>query len=253
MKSNHHCHLEPAALTESLCHWYGQGIGERLVHDLRKHLDAMLVQQFGYFALQIGSIALQHEFLERCAIKTHIHMDLIERNATVCGSPDALPFEPDSLDLILLMHSLDFAQDPHQVLREVERTLIPQGHVVIVGFNPWSLFGVWQLALRRRGRVPWCGHFYTNARVKDWLSLLGFESLRCSYIAHRPPVPYKRLYDRLAFVEGVRYIAPFTGGVYVLMAQKKVAKVTPLKTAWLPRRRVITGLAKPTAREGTNG
>jgi ubiquinone/menaquinone biosynthesis C-methylase UbiE len=57
---------------------------------------------------------------------------------------DALPFDSASLDLVVLPHTLELASDPHQTLREVERVLVPEGRVVIVGFNPASLWGLRQ-------------------------------------------------------------------------------------------------------------
>ncbi|WP_223717365.1 class I SAM-dependent methyltransferase, partial [Escherichia fergusonii] len=60
----------------------------------------------------------------------------------------ALPFPANSLDLVVLPHALELASDPHETLREVERVLVPEGRVVILGFNPASLWGLWQRAGR---------------------------------------------------------------------------------------------------------
>jgi ubiquinone/menaquinone biosynthesis C-methylase UbiE len=68
-----------------------------------------------------------------------------------------LPFATQSLDLVVLPHVLEFAAEPHQVLREVERVLIPEGQVIICGFNPSSLWGMRQVAGRLTGALPAAG------------------------------------------------------------------------------------------------
>jgi ubiquinone/menaquinone biosynthesis C-methylase UbiE len=40
-----------------------------------------------------------------------------------------LPLAANSIDLVVMPHTLEFAPDPHQMLREVERVLVPEGQV----------------------------------------------------------------------------------------------------------------------------
>ncbi len=162
---------------------------------------------------------------------------------------DALPMASDSIDVIVLPHTLEFETDPHQVIREAERVLIPEGHVVILGFNPWSLWGLWRLFLRRGSYPPWCGNFRGLTRIKDWLALLGFDNIEEQGYFFRPPLQNVRVMQKLGFMEnvGARWW-PGLAGCYVLLAKKRVATLTPIKPSWRRSRLVNAGgIVEPTA------
>jgi SAM-dependent methyltransferase len=250
MEIRHRCEPTPRQLAAAMRDWYGTRGGELLLGDIKSRLDGLLGEKFGYHALQIDCLAPQVDLLAGSRISHRIGMDIDMLAADVVADSGALPFDADSIDLVLLMHSLDFAVDPHRVLREVERVLIPEGHLIVVGFNPWSLYGLWRLVLRGRRQAPWCGHFYSSARLKDWLSLLGFVSETCEYLGFRPPIQRPRLLRRLAPMEGIgRTAVPVLGGVRLLLAQKRVATLTPLKPRWQRRPSLVSGkLAGPAAR-----
>jgi len=98
--------------------------------------------------------------------------------ANLYAGGDRLPLASESVDVFVLPHTLEFHPNPHALLREVDRVLIPEGHVVILSFNPWSLWGVFRVLLGWRKQMPWCGQYYSRPRLRDWLSLLGFD-YRC--------------------------------------------------------------------------
>ncbi len=139
------------------------------------------------------------------------------------------------------------------VLREVHRVLTPEGHIVILGFNPLSLWGLWRLAARRRG-IPWCGQFISLLRLKDWLALLDFELTHGSMLYYRPPLQHEGLRDRLYFLEkiGDRWW-PLAAAVYLLVAKKRVLGVTPLVPAWRDKRALRARATQPAAKSGLNG
>lgn len=251
MKTRHHCELTHVQVSAALRAWYASKVGEFLLNDTKAQLDLLLPQIFGFYALQIGYLSSGVDMMASSRIKRRIKLDFNPEDVDLLANPDNLPFQEDSLDLILLMHCLDFAEDPHQILREVDRTLIPEGHVVIVGFNPASLYGVWKMLQQRKNRVPWCGRFYTTGRLRDWLSLLGFNTLVSSTLGFRPPIQHTGLQQRLAFVEraGIKF-APYLGGIHVILAQKKVATMTQIRTRWFQRRSLLAGnLTEPSMRD----
>jgi SAM-dependent methyltransferase len=146
---------------------------------------------------------------------------------------EALPFPNDSLDLVVLPHSLELTPDPHQTLREVERVLRPEGRVVIAGFNPASLWGLRQRAGHARlgvglGRssmlyLPRAGEFIGYWRLRDWLRLLGFELEAGQFGCYRPPFRTERWLQRFAWMDSVgERWWPVLGAVYVLVAVKRV-------------------------------
>lgn len=256
MKVRYSCDLTHAQISTGLRTWYASKVGDILLDDIQIQLDAWLPQIFGFYALQIGFLGHKTDLLINSRIKRRITLDFIqENNVNLLANPDNLPFQEDSLDLVLLMHTLDFAEDPHRILREIDRTLIPEGHLIIIGFNPASVYGVWKLMQWRKNRVPWCGRFYTSARLRDWLSLLGFDVLASSTQGFRPPVQHTGLQQRMVILEkaGARLV-PYLGGIHVILAQKKVVSLTPVRSRWIPRRSLLAGnLTEPSTRKMERG
>ena len=146
---------------------------------------------------------------------------------------DALPFPNASLDLVVLPHSLELARDPHLTLREVERVLVPEGRLLIAGFNPASLWGLRQRAGHAGQRVglgrsdglflPRAGDFIGYWRLRDWLRLLGFEVEAGRFGCWRPPCQSDRWLERFAWMDtvGDRWW-PVLGAVYYVQAVKRV-------------------------------
>ena len=146
---------------------------------------------------------------------------------------DALPFESSSLDLVLLPHTLELARDPHLALSEVERVLVPEGKVVIAGFNPASLWGLRQGGGRLLGRLgvrrsaglflPTEGEFIAYSRLRDWLRLLSFEVEAGRFGCYRPALRSDKWLSRSAWIDslGPRWW-PVFGAVYLLVAVKRV-------------------------------
>lgn len=167
------------------------------------------------------------------------------------GRPDQLPVAADSIDLMILPHTLEYETHPHEVLREVDRCLVPEGQALILGFNPYGLWGLWRLLYGWRRRLPWTGRFISHTRLRDWLALLGFDTLACRPVFFRPPsqslatVQQLQLLDRLA---GRGW--PIPAAAYLLLARKRVIGMTPIRPRWRPRRSLLSGggLIEPSPR-----
>ncbi len=156
----------------------------------------------------------------------------------------ALPFAANSLDLVVLPHTLELSNDPHATLREVERVLVAEGRVVICGLNPASLWGLRQ----RRGHVfqrlgygdlflPQSGDFIGYWRLRDWLRLLSFEVESGSFGCYRPALTSQKWLSRFDWMDkaGSRWW-PIFGAVYFLVAVKRVRGVRLLEPAWKSRK-----------------
>lgn len=243
---------------ESLRDWYRRQPGQWLLDFERQALDDVLSCLFGYYLVQVGA-GMDDYLLGASRIRNHIIVDrdwplnLPEtEHARICGfygNADQLPLQNDSVDVVVLPHTLEFEGSPHQVLREVERVLVPEGHAVILGFNPWSLWGSRRLLGRwRRQAPPWHGAFRSAMRIRDWLALLGFDIVTTRYGFFRPPLQGKGIMRRLNWVEGLgtRWW-PYLGGVYIIVARKQVVKLMPIKPRWRPRRSLLRpDLPRPT-------
>jgi SAM-dependent methyltransferase len=152
----------------------------------------------------------------------------------------ALPFPANSLDLVVLPHTLELDADPHATLREVERVLVPEGRVVVCGVNPASLWGLRQRRahLYRRFGVgqlflPREGEFIGYWRLRDWLRLLSFEVESGRFGCYRPAVLGDAMLERFAWMDraGARWW-PIFGAVYFLVAVKRVRGMRLLGRAW---------------------
>jgi SAM-dependent methyltransferase len=240
------CPMDPALAPRdrlALRDWYASPPGEALAADVCRYLETMVPQLFGYHALRIGDLGPDRDTLAGSRIIHRVQMDLVPPSQ-VLAQPRALPIQSDTLDLVVLAHVLEFCADPHAVLREVDRTLVPEGHVIVIGFNPFSFMGLRRLFAGRDGTAPWRGRYYTAWRIRDWLGLLGYDVLDCVLAGFRPPLRRAGLLRRLRLMEtlGARFW-PFLGGAYVILARKRVATLTPLRPRWRPRRRIAAGLA----------
>jgi SAM-dependent methyltransferase len=241
-----------AELERSLGAWFEGGAGGHLARQEDQILVRLAEGIFGYYLASIQGVRSNSTLVHEFSVRNRIVVTAApETDADLVALAGQLPLKGDSLDVVLLRHTLDFALDPQQVLREVERTLIPEGRVLIVGFNPLSLWGLWRLFLRGRGRVPWCGHFLSYRRVADWLGLLGFDIEYTDVAGFAPPLP-PRWQRRLGFLESLgRRIWPMLAGVYVVRAVKRVSTVTPVRLRWRGLRvSAPRGMVEPSARGG---
>jgi SAM-dependent methyltransferase len=212
-----------------LSEWFVTEQGNYVLAREQAFFDRTVSDIFGYNALQLG--LPEHDFLRGSRVPLRFSAgNQAGNDVRLCCTE--LPFATASIDLALLPHVLEFAEHPHQILREVERVLMPEGSLVISGFNPRSLWGLHR-ALGRRQGYPWSGHFISLPRLKDWLALLGFEVAGGRFAAYAPPFRQTRWLERCAFMEaaGDRWWA-VSGGVYFLHAIKRVHGMRLIKPQW---------------------
>lgn len=226
--------------------WLKTPAGRYLLAWEQQHLDQAVVDVFGFHALQIGLPELDalranrmpHRWvLDNKAPSAHTAPEAPNpcepAAVALYGNFDALPFDGQSLDLVVLPHSLELARDAHHTLREVERVLRPEGRVVIVGFNPASLWGLRQrmghlkrgvgLGRKRNLFLPSTGDFIGYRRLRDWLRLLSFEVEAGQFGCYAPPAGSQKWLSRFEWAEraGDRWW-PVFGAVYALTAVKRV-------------------------------
>jgi SAM-dependent methyltransferase len=208
----------------------------------QQQLDAAVADIFGYHALQLGLPEIDALRESRMPLRFCASDRLLGAGAHGAGGRVAvinryeeLPFATNSIDLVVMPHILEFAEEPHQVLREVDRVLVAEGQVVLTGFNPASLWGLRQL-LARLGMAPFLpreGQFIALPRIKDWLKLLSFEVSRGRYGCYAPWVRSEKWLARWRFLEkaGDRWW-PVLGSVYMVTAIKRVRGMRLVGPAW---------------------
>ena len=227
--------------------WYVTDSGGLVAQAVEQHMWRITSCIFGYNAIQLGDTFTQHKLLKNCTISEQIYLDR-SASANVISSPAALPIASDCIDLFVLPHTLDFTEKPHEILREVERCLVPEGYMIVIGFNPLSFYGLWRLFLSRKKSAPWNAKFYSMRRLRDWSSLLGFEETEIHYTAHLPPFKRIQSWKKMQSLgRTMQYHVTQIGGVYIFVARKRVARLTPLTPAWSSTNQILTGkLPKPT-------
>lgn len=237
---------------KQLDHWFEQTPGRELLEMESQLLSHVLPRLFGYHLLQLGG-PTHGNWLGHCRIPHKIYLNIEQplhsNGSRLVADYHELPFLPDSLDVVLLPHVLEFTRHPRQILEEVYDILIPEGYVVILGFHPWSLWGLTRL-FKNRKKMPWRGKFYSSFRVRHWLSSIGYEIEDHKTLFFRPPLSNKKWLRRLLFLEATgQLLWSYLGGVYLIVAKKRVEAVTPIFSNSLTRRvKVPRGVAQPTAR-----
>lgn len=139
------------------------------------------------------------------------------------------PLADCNLDVLIMQHSLDFTRRPHQMIREAARVVVPYGYLIIIGFNPYSLWGGAQKALPFSSTMPWVANPVSANRLKDWLTLLDFDIQSHETMGHLGllsvlPRGFCQRFDSV--MSGGAWAM---GNYYMLVAQKKVAGMTRLR------------------------
>lgn len=213
-----------------LAHWLDTPQGQYILQWEQRKADQIVADIFGYNALQLGMP--QHDFLAASRIPLRQRLAHEGPVDTHCDLSE-LPIASASVDLVVLPHVLEFYPDPHQILREIERILIPEGQLVVLGFNPISLWGLYRHLPQRERSFPWDGHYLSVARLKDWLRLLGMELDRGAFGCYAPAFHDQTWLQRARFMElaGDRWWG-FAGAVYLVRAIKRVRGMRLLTPAW---------------------
>ncbi|MCP5277334.1 MAG: methyltransferase domain-containing protein [Thiobacillus sp.] len=209
--------------------WFESDVGRYVLAREMAWFDSVSADLFGFNAMQLGHAGEDYLRANRMPYRFCAGP---RQGALVCH-PEQLPLASQSLDLVALPHQLEFSPHPHELLREVERVLRPEGRVLIAGFNPFSLWGLRRVLSGQDAEWPWNGRFIHLARLKDWLALLGFDIVGGRMACYAPPMDRATWIDRFAFLEaaGDRWWA-LGGGVYLLHGVKRVRGMRLIEPKW---------------------
>jgi SAM-dependent methyltransferase len=223
--------------------WYESDLGRYVLERELEWFDAVSSDLFGFHALQVGECGI--DFL-RANRMPQRYCGGVAAGCPRC-LPEQLPIATQSLDLLALPHVLEFSANPHQMLREAERVLRPEGRLLIAGFNPLSLWGMRRMLGDPEAIGPWHGRFIHLTRLKDWLALLGFELAGGRMACYAPPLNRSRWLSRFGFLEaaGDRWWA-LGGGVYLIHAVKRVQGMRLIAPRWEGKWRTSPAWAQST-------
>ncbi|WP_196137426.1 methyltransferase domain-containing protein [Aliikangiella sp. G2MR2-5] len=216
----------------------------RIIQDqLREHL----AQIFGYHALLYSNLA--HEICrDNLAIQHQILIGYDESGLDLVASFEELPIASDSIDLVVLPNILQNSENPHQILREVERVLIPEGTAIIVGRNPFSWKGLRKRYWQWRNEPNAIERDISRRRIDDWFNLLGFESERLINVSATNDRLQKGIFYNWLKKIGQSFCNLFCS-YYIIIAKKKVSTLTPIRPSWRRNKQLVPSrLAEPSVR-----
>lgn len=223
-------------LEDSLTDWYddhGQSVAQDIglsTKRLSQRIPAQVVTTIGLQSF--GRLFTREHVLERQLPFGHMLFN-----------PDVgmlhLPLDNHSQDCLVLAHALDMSDSPHGLLREANRVLGHGAHMIIVGFNAFSLWGASRPVMAWRRQAPWSASFYPTWRVAEWLSVLGFETQSVQTLSHLPMVNTTWQKRLNAFDKIGRWVFPRLGNIYILHAKKLTVPVNPLRTRWAGSKGIV--------------
>jgi SAM-dependent methyltransferase len=225
--------INPAQLEPVLTAWLESPLGEALLQAERERLAPVISRVFGYHVLQL-SCAPGINMLTDCPVGHQIRFapDWVEGKGMPVADIENLPLATDSMDAVLLHHTLDFTPDSHRLLREATRVLRPGGRLIILGFNPLSLWGL-SKHLRWRSSTPWDARFISRRRLTDWLSLLDFHVESVEYGGYLAPLKHPAILDMAAdFERWFDRLGNPAGAFYLIVAGKHRVPLIPVTSKW---------------------
>jgi SAM-dependent methyltransferase len=234
----------------ALSTWWESPLGRAVLAAESELLSEALEDVFGWELLQVGAWGNARDLLagSRTRRKSLIAAAAFAGGADIIARPSLLPVTSDCVDAVLLPHTLEFTPDPYAVLREVDRVLVGEGQLLVLGFRPWSLWGM-RARWSRSGFPPGMRRVLSERLLREWLVLLGFEVVATRRYLYLGPWG-----GGLATREGTARMLrpgltyPLPAGAFLLKARKRVYTLTPVRPRFREKPAVIGGLVKPTTR-----
>ena len=226
--------------------WYQTLSGQAALDKLDGLCAEAMSEIFGYYAIQTGVLSGQHDLLQHSRIAAGFSLasrdsfDLLQNNESgvnsnfaLISSNEQLPISTDNVDLVVASHCLESSENPHQVLREIDRILVPEGHCILIGFNPFAISHIRRKVRFSSRKKDTNYKMRSVTRVRDWFSLLGFEVLDVNYMGFRPSIKNRKKFESLRWMETWGdYTGPVLGNLYVVHAKKQVIAKRPHKKVW---------------------
>ena len=208
--------------------WFKSPLGQYLLSLEYGYINPIVMDTFGFYAIQMGNFDI--DFLDHSRIPNKFSLN--SNRADLMASNEALPFDEASVDLIIAPHILEQMAEPYELLKEIHRVLMPEGRLIISGFNPMSLWGIKKL-LSFDIDYPWNTRFIPLSKIKEWLPIIGLEMAEGKMGCYVPPIQQFSWLKKLHTMEklGDRWW-PMLGGFYFLVIQKRVHGMTPIRHLW---------------------
>lgn len=244
--------------------WYATPLGQDILRSQKRILAEQLSCLFGYHLMQLSVAPAERLFsasrINHCFSLSPLDVATDNDKANGVQSLaefDSLPFEDEVIDVTLLHHVLEFSENPQQVLKEAARVTMPNGYIILMGFNPVSMVGMIKpIANAFSSSVIWRRKNLRIGRIKDWLEFLDFSCLDIHYTSFNLPINNKKYLSHSRFLRSLFFGRTLPiGGTYCLVARKDKVGLTPIRPKWESKRFMdVVPLSKQSlsARNGAN-
>jgi SAM-dependent methyltransferase len=237
--------------SSALAAWHKGALGRAVVAAEAQLLTEVCDDVFGLELLQIGGWGQGRELLVGSRVRRQTVIaaawPALERAPDIVASAAGLPIGSGTIDAVVLPHSLEIEPDPRAVLREAERVLFGEGQLIVLGFRPFSLWGL-RAAASRSGYPPGLGRLLSESRLRDWLGLLGFEvTVARHYLNVAPREPRSDPHPSALGMLRRGLFNPLPAGAYLLKARKRVYAPTPLRLRRREHVPLVGSLVNPPA------
>ncbi|MBP9722798.1 MAG: class I SAM-dependent methyltransferase [Gammaproteobacteria bacterium] len=221
-------------------YWLTGFLGKEFYCEEISLLQDKISNIFGFHILQIGTESLDYLSSLSDQLKINHRIVLSEKKIKIpkvtssvlnCKA-QAIPLDSNSIDAVLIAHGLEFSSDPHSLLREVDRILLPEGYVIILGFNPWSFWGLKKKLSFKNKIYPWHGKWLSSYRICDWLSLLNYDVTFCQHYFYRPCINNQNILSYTKFFDSIGKIIPLGSAGFCIIATKKQEAFELIRPRW---------------------
>lgn len=225
-----------------LSHFYQTPKGLSLLNDEKLLIERSLDKVFGYYLVQLG-MTCEADLTQNCRVSHKVFTDVALPKDTfpeqiqefVLADLNYLPFKDDSIDAVVMPHTLESVSDPYHLLRQVDKILVPEGHILITGFNPFGCQIIRQKVGENRQSFN-RANLVKESRVVDWLNVLGYEIQKISFSSLSCVTKDVETYQPSRFLLSLEHwmdkVGLDLGNVYCVLARKKVGSPTPVGLNW---------------------
>lgn len=236
--------------------WTNSEYGKELLDIEYNILKSNLHKVFGFHILQIGCPTINYlsdfcKINHQLVLVNNLEYNVQDSRSIIYSADERIPLETASIDAVVIAHDLEFTENPHAVLREIDRILMPEGHLIILNFNPNSFWGIRSILTRKKSlEYPWSGSWRSCYRLCDWLKLLNYDIRKKDFYFYRPCINNKKLLNSMRLFETIGKLIPLGAAGYCISAIKKQEAMISLSANW--RRQVelagVSNYAEPTMR-----
>ena len=211
---------------KELVKWYRKSVNQPFKKLMNDHIQDIKKQIPGKHVLFIGLSEFKKKF-ESNKYVSFIAIDEITSSDYI-SEARKLPFEDNSHDIIIILHALDYTENPYELVREIDRIATDDAKVTIIGFNQFSLWGLLKPIMRKEN-PPWMLNFHSLFSVREWFKLLGYDSIYKDTAAFIPisSKKFTKYLDKICLLQKI--IAYNFGGLYFFIFDKKILPLTPVK------------------------